>query len=65
MVGASRKRFIGEVTGIEVPAERVFGTAAACAMAVAGGALALRVHDVAEMRQAVAVAAAVAEVDET
>ncbi|MCX5682272.1 MAG: dihydropteroate synthase [Planctomycetota bacterium] len=65
MVGASRKRFIGEVTGVEVPAERVFGTAAACAMAVAGGALVLRVHDVLQMRQAVAVAAAVVEVGET
>jgi len=65
MVGASRKRFIGEVTGIKAPAERIFGTAAACALAVAQGALALRVHDVAEMRQAVAVAAAVVEDGET
>jgi len=61
MVGVSRKRFIGDVTGIQTPAERLFGTAAACAMAVAKGALALRVHDVPQMRQAVAVAAAVAE----
>ena len=65
MVGPSRKRFIGEVTGIEAPAERLFGTAAACAMAVAQGALALRVHDVLQMRQAVAVAAAIAEDGET
>ena len=65
MVGASRKRFIGDVTGVEAPAARLFGTAAACALAVAQGALALRVHDVAEMRQAVAVAAAVVAVDET
>ncbi|MCX5655949.1 MAG: dihydropteroate synthase [Planctomycetota bacterium] len=65
MVGASRKRFIGELTGVEAPADRLFGTAAACALAVAQGALALRVHDVAEMRQAVAVAAAIAEAGET
>jgi dihydropteroate synthase len=65
MVGPSRKRFIGEVTGIKTPAERLFGTAAACAMAVAQGALALRVHDVLQMRQAVAVAAAIAEAGET
>jgi dihydropteroate synthase len=61
MVGPSRKRFIGELTGVETPADRLFGTAAACALAVAQGALALRVHDVAEMRQAVAVAAAIVE----
>jgi len=61
MVGASRKRFIGELTGVETPADRLFGTAAACALAVARGALALRVHDVAKMRQAVAVAAAIVE----
>ena len=65
MVGPSRKRFIGEVTGIKTPAARLFGTAAACAMAVAQGALALRVHDVLQMRQAVAVAAAIAEAGET
>jgi len=60
MVGPSRKRFIGLLTGIETPAERICGTAAACAMAVAGGAVLLRVHDVRQMRQALAVAAAVA-----
>jgi len=64
MVGVSRKRFIGEVTGVEAPAERLFGTAAACAMAVAQGALALRVHDVRQMRQAAAVAAAVVDAGE-
>jgi dihydropteroate synthase len=61
LVGVSRKRFIGDLTGVAAPAERTYGTAAACAMAVAGGALLLRVHDVAEMRQALAVAAAVTE----
>ena len=61
LVGVSRKRFIGDLTGVERPADRAFGTAAACALAVAAGALLLRVHDVAEMRQAAAVAAAIAE----
>jgi len=61
MVGPSRKRFIGDLTGVETPADRVPGTAAACALAVAAGALLVRVHDVAEVRQALAVAAAVAE----
>ncbi len=59
LVGPSRKRFIGELTAVETPAERTFGTAAACALAVAAGALVLRVHDVRQMREAVAVAAAV------
>ena len=61
MVGLSRKRFIGDLAGVAAPAERTFGTAAACALAVAAGALLLRVHDVAAMRQALAVAAAVTE----
>ncbi|HET6442328.1 MAG TPA: dihydropteroate synthase [Phycisphaerae bacterium] len=64
LVGPSRKRFLGELTGVEAPAERTGGTAAACALAVAAGALVLRVHDVAETKQTVAVAAAIARADE-
>ena len=64
LVGPSRKRFIGQLTGVEVAAERTYGTAAACALAVAAGALVLRVHDVAAVRQATAVAAAVAHAAE-
>lgn len=59
MVGPSRKAFIGKLTGVQAPAERLFGTAAACTWAAAGGARFLRVHDVKAMRQALAVAAAV------
>jgi len=59
LVGPSRKRFIGEVAGVPAPADRVPGTAAACTLAVAAGALLVRVHDVAEAVQALAVAAAV------
>jgi len=59
MVGVSRKRFIGELTG--KPAEaRTFGTAAAVAAAILGGADAVRVHDVEEMRDVVRVAQAIA-----
>jgi dihydropteroate synthase len=65
LVGPSRKRFIGDVTGVRTPAERTYGTAAACALAVAAGALVLRVHDVPEMRQALAVAGAMTEAGET
>jgi dihydropteroate synthase len=60
LVGVSRKRFIGDLTGLARPADRTFGTAAACALALAAGAMILRVHDVPEMRQAAAVAAAIA-----
>ncbi len=57
MVGVSRKRFIGDITGKPV-CERIFGTAAAVAAAVLGGASAVRVHDVAAMKDVVAVAEA-------
>jgi dihydropteroate synthase len=59
MVGVSRKRFLGELTGKPI-GERAFGTAAAVAAAVLAGADAVRVHDVAEMRDVVAVTQAVA-----
>jgi dihydropteroate synthase len=61
MVGVSRKAFIGELTG-KSAAERVFGTAAAVTAAVLGGAAAVRVHDVAAMRDVVAVAEALVRV---
>lgn len=48
LVGASRKRFIGQLTGKENPVDRIFGTAATTAIAVAKGASIIRVHDVAE-----------------
>jgi dihydropteroate synthase len=49
MVGASRKSFIGSVLNREV-GDRIFGTAAANALAIANGASLIRVHDVKEMR---------------
>jgi dihydropteroate synthase len=58
VVGTSRKSFIGKVDGS--PAEgRLGGTIASSILAAAEGADVLRVHDVAEMRQALAVAAAI------
>lgn len=53
LVGSSRKSFIGKVTGVTKPAERVWGTAATVAAAVEGGADVVRVHDVKEMGQVV------------
>jgi dihydropteroate synthase len=61
LVGVSRKRFIGDLTGQPV-ARRIFGTAAAVASAVLGGAEAVRVHDVKEMLDVVRVAGAIASV---
>jgi dihydropteroate synthase len=60
LVGPSRKSFIGALTG--APAgERLGGTAAAVALCVIHGARAVRVHDVATMRQAALIAAAMRE----
>ncbi|MFT3708492.1 MAG: dihydropteroate synthase [Archangium sp.] len=57
LVGVSRKKFIGALTGREVPSERVLGSAAAAAIIVAqGGVDVIRVHDVAATREAIAVA---------
>ena len=55
--GPSRKRFLGDVTGRDV-ADRDRATAAACTAAVLAGAHVLRVHDVAAVKDAVAVATA-------
>lgn len=51
LIGTSRKSFIGKVLEIEIPAERVWGTAATVAIAITNGADILRVHDVREMVQ--------------
>jgi len=58
LLGASRKSTIGKLTGRE-PAERTYGTAATTALAVAAGVDVVRVHDVAETRDVVAVSDAV------
>lgn len=57
LIGVSRKRFLGDLTGRGVEG-RLMGTAAAVAIARFLGAHILRVHDVAEMRDAVRVAEA-------
>ncbi|KAL8372091.1 hypothetical protein RB595_001742 [Gaeumannomyces hyphopodioides] len=59
LVGPSRKRFVGHVTGVREPAARTWGTAAAVAAAVQGGADIVRVHDVREMAQVVAMSDAI------
>ncbi|TLN02682.1 dihydropteroate synthase [bacterium] len=59
LIGTSRKSFIGTVLGRQVD-ERLFGTAATVALAVAGGASIVRVHDVRQMRDVALMAHAVA-----
>ncbi len=54
-VGASRKGFIGRMTGEAEAGNRVTGSVAAALYAAGQGAQILRVHDVAETRQALAV----------
>jgi dihydropteroate synthase len=56
LVGPSRKSFIGQILDQPDPKQRVWGTAAACCGAIAGGADILRVHDGAEMRDVCRVA---------
>jgi dihydropteroate synthase len=58
MVGASRKRFINEVSPSE-PTERLGGSIAAHAVAFLNGAAIIRTHDVAATLQAMRVAAAI------
>jgi dihydropteroate synthase len=60
LIGASRKSFLGTVTGAP-PEGRLAGSLAAAASATAGGAAILRVHDVAETAGFLAVRAAIAE----
>ena len=59
MVGVSRKRFLGELTG-KPAGERSFATAAAVTQAVLGGAAAVRVHEVGAMLDVVRVASVIA-----
>lgn len=62
MVGASRKRFIGEITGVRKAADRDAGSVGANVVALTLGATWFRVHDVRSHRHALDVAAAILEV---
>jgi dihydropteroate synthase len=58
LVGPSRKRFVGTITGLE-PSERDRASATVCALAWERGARLFRVHDVGAAREALAVAQAI------
>jgi dihydropteroate synthase len=53
--GVSRKRFIGELTGVAEPRDRLGGSIAAAVWCAEHGADVVRVHDVRETAQALAV----------
>jgi 2-amino-4-hydroxy-6-hydroxymethyldihydropteridine diphosphokinase/dihydropteroate synthase len=59
LLGSSRKGFVGKITGVKEPKERVWGTAATVVAAVQGGADIVRVHDAVEMGQVVKMADAI------
>lgn len=59
LMGPSRKRFVGRLTGVQKASERTWGTAATVTASVAGGADIVRVHDVKEMWQVARVADAI------
>jgi dihydropteroate synthase len=61
LVGPSRKRFLGDILGT-APQDRVEGTAAAVALAIANGANIVRVHDVRAMARVAKVADAICRV---
>lgn len=55
LLGASRKSFIGALTGVTTASERVAGSIAAALKGAEQGVQIIRVHDVAETRQALTV----------
>ncbi|KAF6841508.1 folic acid synthesis protein [Colletotrichum musicola] len=59
LLGSSRKAFVGKITGVPKPQERIWGTAATVVSAVQGGADIVRVHDAVEMCQVVKMADAI------
>ncbi len=59
LIGISRKRIIGEITGAENPKERLWGSVGAATVAAYKGAKILRVHDVKATVDAVLVGEAI------
>lgn len=51
LIGPSRKSTIGKVLRQQDPQQRLWGTAAVCALSIANGAAMIRVHDVEQMVQ--------------
>ena len=64
LLGVSRKRFIGTISGAKAPKERMPGSVAVALIAAQQGAHVLRVHDVEETKQALSLLRAVMGWDE-
>ncbi len=56
LLGTSRKRFLGEITGLDDPKDRTVATCATTALGVKAGVNIFRVHDVLENKQAMDIA---------
>lgn len=63
LVGLSRKSMFRSLLGLEDPAERVAASLGAATLAVDRGAAIIRTHDVAQTRQAIAVASALKQIN--
>jgi 2-amino-4-hydroxy-6-hydroxymethyldihydropteridine diphosphokinase/dihydropteroate synthase len=63
LIGASRKGFLGSITGRQNPQDRDWATAATTVAAVHGGADIVRVHNVTDTRDVVEVSKAIWRVD--
>lgn len=63
VLGASRKRFIGELTGVTEPRDRVAGSIAVAVDGVERGAFCVRVHDVPQTVQALRMVAAINDLE--
>ncbi len=55
LLGASRKSFVGRISGVKLAGERIMGSVGAALAAAIQGTQIIRVHDVAATRQALAV----------
>lgn len=55
LLGASRKKLIGQICNVEDPKDRLPGSIAAALSAIAQGIQIVRVHDVGETRQAISI----------
>lgn len=62
LLGASRKKFLGTITGKTIAKDRMASTAAACTAGILAGVDLLRVHDVKEMVDVAKTADAIARV---
>jgi dihydropteroate synthase len=59
LLGVSRKAFLGRIIGGAPPEKRTVATVAACVVGMLNGARIFRVHDVAEVREALDVTEAI------